>query len=77
MGRQPHADELLSLRKTGHVLCTCEPFSGSYFLVSSLAGIDVWEACQPWQAAQRPVPQAVPLCLPPSGFGGLVQLGGI
>lgn len=63
MGRQPRADDLLSLCKTGHVLCTCEPFSGSYFLVSSLAGIDVWAACQPWQAAQRPVPQAVPLCL--------------
>lgn len=63
MDRQPHVDELLSLSKTGHVPCTCKPFSRSYFLVSSLAGIDVWATCQPWQAAQRPVPQAVPLCL--------------
>lgn len=38
-------------------------FWGAAFLSPSLAGIEVWVACQPWQAAQRPAPQAVPLCL--------------
>lgn len=77
MGRQPHVDELLSLHKTGHVLRTREPFSGSYVLVSSLAGIDVGDGLSALAGSPEAGAPGSPSLPSPSGFGGLEQLGGI
>lgn len=39
------------------------PFLGAIFLSLPLLVLMSGRPCQPWQAAQRPAPQAVPLCL--------------
>jgi hypothetical protein len=53
------------------------PFSGSYFLVSSLAGIDVWAALSALAGSPEASAPGCPSLPSPSGFGGLAQLGGI